>query len=977
MKISRKLLIISLAIILIAALIVGGCILLMDDRTPEDREVFTYQNFNYTILEDGNVQIEGYFGTDTTVVVPTAIDGRTVISIADGAFTSASFTKFYNGSFVERIGLAAFSGCTSLQFVDLGQALVEINDYLFYECNSLSQVVVPDTVCKVGNGSFYGCLNMSTVALPSLVSELGDLCFAYCTELESIGDAFSSVTKIGSAAFTECNALVDVAFPAAIYLGERVFDTCEELVSVSLGAEVASIGTGAFANCEKLVRVDIAEGCEAYTSEGGALVDVKNKTVLLLPPSSEVTSYTFPSYVERVEDYAFRNCLNLTEVILSEGLKTIGDYGFYFCDNLARIALPSSAEEVKMAFPATLSHVGGLAFERCRFFVTLTDEFNIVGDGILIKYVTPKDSTNNYAETANTSIVVREVEESGMKVERIMGVSVNVPAGVKKIASAFANNNSVVEVILPADTVYLSAYAFYHTTYAERIDLSKTAIGEIGDHAFDNCQLLTEILLPNTLTKIGEYLFMDCFALKSITIPTSLDYIGNYMFAECTKLETVVMHDGIKTIGLRAFNTARALKSITLPDALESIMDYAFCQSGLEEFTVPRDVEIGDYILLEATNLKKITIRSEGEMPIGLCMGATALTEVVFEGDFESISVDAFYDCNALTTITIPRSVSIIEARAFQFCTSLTEVVVKGSLDEVGPYAFYSCLKLEGFPMSRSTRLVDEYAFWGCALLKDIDLRHVKELGSNAFQDCTSLEKADLRSVPYVIPERAFSNCVMLTDVKLAPTVTEIGPSAFFVNRSLYSIELPRDLTFIGNGAFMGCESLKKIKWNEKLEVIDDKVFYWCDNIDEIILPDSVTTIGSSAFEMCHYMRTFKMGNNVTSIGDAAFRECTYLTSITLSSGLTEIVSNAFADSGLVSIELHEGIRKIDTYAFSGCAGLKRVDLPISCANVLISAFSGCDSLEMVVYAGTEEQFNTIYIEGDNTALTEAYANGK
>lgn len=77
---------------------------------------------------------------------------------------------------------------------------------------------------------------------------------------------------------------------------------------------------------------------------------------------------------------------------------------------------------------------------------------------------------------------------------------------------------------------------------------------EIGDNAFERCQWLREIVIPEGVERIGDNAFYGCRSLRSITLPDSLEKIGFHTFAGCTGLTSVTIPSSVTNIGQNAFN---------------------------------------------------------------------------------------------------------------------------------------------------------------------------------------------------------------------------------------------------------------------------------------------------------------------------------------------------------------------------------------------------------------------------------------
>ena len=98
----------------------------------------------------------------------------------------------------------------------------------------------------------------------------------------------------------------------------------------------------------------------------------------------------------------------------------------------------------------------------------------------------------------------------------------------------------------------------------------------IGDSAFEGCDRLKSITIPDSVTSIGEGAFFNCSSLTSITIPDSVTSSGAYAFFGCSSLTSIAIPDSVTSIGVRAFAVCRNLTSITIPDSVTSIETYAF-----------------------------------------------------------------------------------------------------------------------------------------------------------------------------------------------------------------------------------------------------------------------------------------------------------------------------------------------------------------------------------------------------------------
>ena len=571
MKLSKKqlIIIISAASAIFLALIIAIVAIALRNVKDTERTEYVYGDYTYVLTDDNRVEIIKYSGTETDVSVPTAIDSRSVVSIADGAFLGNKMRTLKLGLFVERIGDSAFYSCTSLESITFSSDIKTIGDYAFYMCNSLKELVLPKSVTEIGTSAFNQCSSLKSVELPDGVKEIDDYAFYMCKSLETI--PFDEITHIGDYAFYGCKAMVQVSLPAVIEIGELAFSNCTALTSMTIGSSASSIDSSFMNGNTSAETITVDEANTRYSTSSGALTDMTDKHVMYMPANSSLSAYTLPADTLYIDNYAFYGCESLTKIILSDSLVRIGDYAFNLCVNLERIVLSSTSDGINCDFPSSIKDVGGLAFYGTKFKNNLPSGFTVVGDGVLIAYIPFKDASGKYIDGEGTKVVSGMVNISGANVNKVLGVEVTLPDSVKRISSAFAYSTDVVSVTAGASVSEISDYAFYHAIALETVDLSSTSVKVLGDCVFSSAIKLENVSLPSNLIDVGEMLFMGCTSLKSIEIPKSLTYIGHSMFFECSALENVILHNDIKSIGDYAFSRNNAMKTIDLPTSLVKI----------------------------------------------------------------------------------------------------------------------------------------------------------------------------------------------------------------------------------------------------------------------------------------------------------------------------------------------------------------------------------------------------------------------
>ena len=285
-----------------------------------------------------------------------------------------------------------------------------------------------------------------------------------------------------------------------------------------------------------------------------------------------------------------------------------------------------------------------------------------------------------------------------------------IPDGVTSIGDyAFRDCKSLTSVGIPDSVTSIGRSAFRGCTSLATVyitDIGKWAATEFGDsyanplyyarNLYLNGKLVTDLVIPGSVTSIGNYAFYCCKSLTSVTIPSSVTSIGDSAFEDCDSLEAVCITDIGKWAATEfggsyanplyyagnLYLNGELVTDLVIPGSVTSIGNYAFkgCTS-LTSVTIPDGVtSIGDAAFWFCDLLTSITI-GKGVTSIGLSAFAYcySLTSVTIGNSVTSIGLSAFAYCYSLTSVTIPSSVMSIENYAFKGCTSLTSVTFEGT----------------------------------------------------------------------------------------------------------------------------------------------------------------------------------------------------------------------------------------------------------------------------------------------------------
>ncbi len=494
----------------------------------------------------------------------------------------------------------------------------------------------------------------------------------------------------------------------------------------------------------------------------------------------------------------------------------------------------------------------------------------------------------------------------------------------------------------------------------------------IYQYAFYNQKDITKIIVPNTIDKIGNQAFSSCTSLKFNEYNHGY-YLGNeenpYLILMGITINSMdkdeaisfVAHNDTKFIHSHLFNynyiNYYNLTSITIPNNVKSIGKNAF--SGYTALTEIRfnatamdDLDENSNIFalsrVKSNGIKVIIGKNVKKIPAFLFNAddAPKITSIEFEKGSvcENIGSHAFYNCDSLTSVTIPNSVTSIGNYAFSGCSSLEYNEYDNGYylgNKENPYVVLVKAKdksITSCDIHENTRFICDDAFNRCTSLTSVTIGNsVTSIGANAFYNCTSLKEvhisdiaswcnisfSDYDSNPLFYANNLYINNELVTDVVIPDTVTKINNYAFYNCTSLESVTIPNSVTSIGDYAFRGCTSLVyneyengyylgnesnpylvlvKAKYTsitsctiyENTRFIHSSAFYDCDSLKSITIPNSVISIGGGAFYRCSSLTSITIPNSVISIGNNAFFGCYALTSVTIGDSVTSIGERAF-----------------------------------------------------------------------------------
>ena len=247
-----------------------------------------------------------------------------------------TITEVVIPDYITSIGYSAFNYCRSLMRVVIGDGVKNIGDNAFENCSGLTSVVIGDNVKSIGGYAFRCCSRLTSIIIPDSVTDIGDAAFTACRSLTSvaIGD---SVTSIGFHAFDGCYKLVEV-------VNRSTYITLEK--GSMAGGYVSAYALAVYNSGDTFVS--------KLSTDNGYIVYTDGEEKILVGYTGTETHLTLPSYITKINQYAFYECSSLTSIEIPDSVTSIGYEAFYRCSSLTSIEIPDS-----------VTSIGSYAFSGC------------------------------------------------------------------------------------------------------------------------------------------------------------------------------------------------------------------------------------------------------------------------------------------------------------------------------------------------------------------------------------------------------------------------------------------------------------------------------------------------------------------------------------------------------------------------------------------------------------------------------------
>lgn len=247
-----------------------------------------------------------------------------------------------------------------------------------------------------------------------------------------------------------------------------------------------------------------------------------------------------------------------------------------------------------------------------------------------------------------------------------------------------------------------------------------------------------------------------------------------------------------------------------------------------------------------------------------------------YEVDSNIVEIDSntFNGCELLKKVTIPGTVKVIGAGAFESCIRLEDIYLSEGLETLRNEVFSGCKSIKKIDLPNTIKYIGSFCFKDCSSLESIVIpESVEKLGDNLFFRCNRLTKISLPgSIRTVKSELNLRNCPV-EEITLGDGIVEIERNAFYMCHELQNIHLPKTLITIGDYAFAGCSKLSSIVLPEGLQKISQFAFLDCENLSKINFPSTLNEIENNVFVNCNSLKEIELPIGLKAIGEEALSQ--------------------------------------------------------------------------------------------------------
>ncbi len=523
------------------------------------------------------------------------------------------------------------------------------------------------TICILAS-AFEGCSSIGKVEIPDTVEFIGVRGFAN-----------SSVTEVNLPKGLE----VRTRKMDGSTIEMMTFYGCKYLKKVRIDADsIYRIGFEGFFGCSSLQTFDMTK-VQALESLSFAFAFAKGYELDLTETNqmgydwglfmgSGLSSVTFGDHTfESIWYEYFRNCKNLTEVVLTPYQKKIGTFAFEYCTNLTQDVLAGDNVGVtyiethafaycgikEITIPECMETVRGGAFAGNPNLETLNWKASKPTEGAGNLFPMLDDTTNGMS-------VASDIKTMGMQALSMTPKKNTDFTAIKTLNIWNLDSQAVAR---------FNSYYFAEQPYLETVNIHSVWT-EIPSHAFFDCPSLKHVNLdyPEKLEKVNINAFAAS-GLEEVELLPGVEY-DRQPYMCCMNLKKVTVLDGVEEIGYNCFYQCSNLKEVEVenPSELKLVHREAFGQCGLEEVVIMKDVTYESGVFQLSPNLKKVVVEDGvTEITPFMLEGSQNLEKVAIPASVKIIGQGALKDSGKDACFYVSDQVTLVEDDAFGCSSNL------------------------------------------------------------------------------------------------------------------------------------------------------------------------------------------------------------------------------------------------------------------------------------------------------------------
>ena len=761
-------------------------------------------------------------------------------------------------------------------------------------------LVAEESVSKDSEFQLKGTILISytgtakTVSVPASVTEIGAEAFAGNTTMEKLEFKGNAVEKINYRAFAGCTALGEVKLPDSVLrLGNGAFADCTALKKLTVGAGLTDPGIGTFAGCTVLETITVSKDNTLFSVDDGCLYSGDKSKLYLVLPVRKSDSYTMPSAVTDIAEYAFWGNEAVKSVSLSSNLKKIPDYAFANCKSLTDLSIPYSVTSIGLksfadctnletvSIPASVLTIHDTAFDGCSRLNIVAQENTPAYDFYQEwKRRNPSVSESVDTDTAGSSLfddLLNSVSNGNAGNSQGNASADKNPAENEPIESGAVGNVLGSTYIVGNSAVML----IDSTLYNVQGNAAEPGGGQMGTNSGNGQNGEGE---PGTAAgtnvngtgNTNEDIVPEEGTGKSYDIPKMI-VAGESILADL------------------AYYQSSAMADYKFPDGIEEIGEFAFARSNITKADIPKGVkEISYGAFYHCDYLSEVRIPSsvtyiapkafEKSMWLETWMNASG-NDYLVVGDGILLAYRGVGG-----NLTLPDTVKVIAPEVFANDHNIVSVHLPDSVVDIGEDAFAGCINLEKVTGGANVKIIRDRAFAGCGLKSAHVFANVTQLGLKSF-DFSQTTYSDSQKVVVFDSTAGFpvpsheATAERLSNGQARGNIlgdTEI----VVVDKKVRADQLAETELFAEGNGFKGL--IVYISSHEQMQATCLATTYTQEELKSVYLPDYVSIDGKS-YEILGKENAVVLGNAQT-----------------YASGSIEVVNTGSALTGNISATLND-----------------------------------------------------------------------